>query len=198
MCSSNFNFINPSMDLKTNGPLVLEGEYANDADVILEVSSAEYKKTMSKFDELVKKVLALEQRKRELEGASKTGPPNSEGNDRLIENGDILDTLRVCKEQTGYSEPQENVKPQWANLFSGLNRHRNKAGATPDQFYQHKANIISTRKIIYDPKEPTPTGVQLSEQSPLLLVDLLKHEKRGLIWMQFQELQEIRGILEDA
>ncbi|XP_026845419.1 uncharacterized protein LOC6595783 [Drosophila persimilis] len=124
-------------------------EYANDADVILEVSSAEYEKTMSKFDELVKKVLALEHRKRELEGASKTGASNSEGNDRLIENGDILETPRVSKEQTGNSEPQENVKPQWANLFSGLNRHRNKAGATPDQFYQHKANIISTRKVLW-------------------------------------------------
>ncbi|XP_026850811.1 transcription termination factor 2 isoform X1 [Drosophila persimilis] len=184
-------------------------EYANDADVVLEVSSAEYEKTKSKFDELVKKVLALEQRKRELEEASKTGAPNSEelenikaqlqrGNDRLIANGDVLDTFRVREEQTDNSEPQENVKPQWANLFSGLNRHRNKAGATPAQFYQHKANIISSLKTIYEPKEPTPTDDQFAEQSPLLLVDLLKHQKRGLKWMQFRERQEIcGGILAD-
>ncbi|XP_022209333.2 transcription termination factor 2 [Drosophila obscura] len=180
-------------------------EYANETDALIVVSSAEYQTRKTDFDKHVKRVLALEQRKRELEA----GALHSEelenikailqkDNDLMLIKGELLDALLVDEEQRENSEPQGSVKPKWSNLFSGLNRHRDKAATTPAEFYQHKANIISSLKTIYEPKEPTPSGDEFAEQSSLLLVGLLKHQKSGLRWMQFRERQEIcGGILAD-
>ncbi|SPP83110.1 transcription termination factor 2 [Drosophila guanche] len=180
-------------------------EYASESDAVILVSSEEYEARRVEFGQHVKKVLALEQRKRVLdEVASRAGAIDIEDltsiqgtlqkeNYRMIAKGKLLDTLRVDEEQRGSAETQANVKPEWSKLFSGLNRHRDKAGTTPAEFYQHKANIISSLKTIYEPKEPTPSGDQFAEQSSLLLVGLMKHQKCGLRWMQFRERQEISG-----
>jgi len=139
--------------------LISSSEYANNAGAIF-VSASEYSEKKSQIDQLVQKMLAMEQQQRQLE---ESGSSNEELcdlkvrlgklNARLEALGDFLDTLRVQEDQPVVKikdEPEliEQIEqPRWANLYSGLNRFRHKAKHTSAEFYQHKSNIIASLKV---------------------------------------------------
>ncbi|XP_017003180.2 transcription termination factor 2-like [Drosophila takahashii] len=196
--------------------LELSSEYANNAGAIF-VSATEYSEKKSQIDQLVQKLLSLEQQQRQLE---ESGASNEELldlkarleklNARLEALGEFMDTLRVQEDQPAVKikdepeqlDPLEQIEqieqPQWSNLYSGLNRHRHKAKHTSAEFYQHKSNIIASLKTLYEPSEPSPTIEDLDKQPALLMVRLLKHQQAGLKWMKFRERQKIcGGILAD-
>ncbi|XP_016976290.1 transcription termination factor 2 [Drosophila rhopaloa] len=185
----------------------LSSEYANNAGAIF-VSAMEYSEKKKQIDNLVQKMLGMEQLQRQLE---ENGSNNEELldlrlrleklNTRLELLGEFLDTLRVQEDQPSNKvneEPEQIEQPRWSNLYSGLNRHRHKTKHTSAEFYQHKSNIINSLKMLYEPSEPSPTADDLEEQPALLMVRLLKHQKAALKWMQFRERQTIcGGILAD-
>ncbi|XP_016954370.1 transcription termination factor 2 isoform X2 [Drosophila biarmipes] len=189
--------------------LELSSEYASNAGAIF-VSASEYSEKKMQIDQLVQKMLAMEQQQRQLE---ENGCCNEELldlkvrlgklNARLEALGEFLDTLRVQDVQPVIKikdepEIEQIEQPQWSNLYSGLNRYRHKAKHTSAEFYQHKSNIIDSLKTLYEPSEPSPTIDDLEKQPELLMVRLLKHQKAGLKWMQFRERQKIcGGILAD-
>ncbi|KAH8343884.1 hypothetical protein KR084_001262 [Drosophila pseudotakahashii] len=191
----------------------LSGEYANNTGAIF-VSATEYSEKKSQIDQLVQKLLSLEQQERKLEenGASseelfELKTRLEKLNSRLEALGEFMDTLRVQEDQPANKikdEPEqvdqiEQIEqPQWSNLYSGLNRYRHKAKHTSAEFYQHKSNIIASLKTLYEPSEPSSTIEDLDKQPALLTVRLLKHQQAGLKWMKFRERQKIcGGILAD-
>ncbi|XP_026834863.1 transcription termination factor 2 [Drosophila erecta] len=156
-------------------------------------------------------MLTLEEQQRQLE---ENGSNNKELcelkshleklNARLEALGEFLLTLRVREDQQAIKiedvseQVDQTEQPQWSNLYSGLNRYRQKANYTAAQFYQHKSNIIDSLKTLYEPIQPGPTVDDLERQPAFLLVPLLKHQQSGLKWMQFRERQKIcGGILAD-
>lgn len=147
------------------------------------------------MDELVSKVLAAEKRLGEVTDPEERISINERLktlNKRLETICEFLDTLRVKEERV------EAGTPRWANLFTGLNRHRKKSKLSLAAFFQNKTNIINSLKTLYEPSEPKPTSEDIAVQPSLLLVSLLKHQKSGLRWMQFRERQTIcGGILAD-
>ncbi|EDW96318.2 uncharacterized protein Dyak_GE25760 [Drosophila yakuba] len=201
--------INNRLELEPNNSLELSSEYADNECVIF-VSASEYTEKKTQIDQLVQKMLTMEQQQRQLE---ETGSNSKELcalktlleklNDRLDALGGFLDTLRVREDQQAIQikvsdQVEHTEQPQWSNLYSGLNRYRQKANHTTAQFYQHKSNIIDSLKSLYEPIEPGPAIDELERQPAYLLVRLLKHQQVGLKWMQFRERQKIcGGILAD-
>lgn len=137
-------------------------EYADDEDAIF-VSEAEYSAKKAQIDEMVQKVLVLEQRLRQFE----ENPSSNEElqsvkmqleklNATLETLGNFLDTLRVKNDEPAARVKEETVEteeieqPRWSNLYSGLNRHRHKGKHTSAEFYQHKTNIINSLKVKYN------------------------------------------------
>lgn len=169
-------------------------EYANDEGAIF-LCAAEYAQQKAQVDELVSKVLTAEKRLSQVtdpEEKNSISERLNTLNKRLETICEFMDTLRVKE------EPVEAETPRWANLFSGLNRHRKKSKLSLAAFFQNKTNIINSLKALYEPSEPKPTSEDVAEQPSLLLVTLLKHQKSGLRWMQFRERQKIcGGILAD-
>ncbi|XP_032305623.1 transcription termination factor 2 isoform X2 [Drosophila ananassae] len=172
----------------------LSSEYANDEGAIF-LCAAEYAQQKAQVDELVSKVLTAEKRLSQVtdpEEKNSISERLNTLNKRLETICEFMDTLRVKE------EPVEAETPRWANLFSGLNRHRKKSKLSLAAFFQNKTNIINSLKALYEPSEPKPTSEDVAEQPSLLLVTLLKHQKSGLRWMQFRERQKIcGGILAD-
>ncbi|XP_043651644.1 transcription termination factor 2 [Drosophila teissieri] len=201
--------INNRLELEPDNSLELSNEYADNECVIF-VSGAEYTEKKTQIDQLVQKMLTMEQQQRQLE---ETGSNRKELcelkshleklNARLDALGGFLDTLRVREDHQAIQikdseQVDQTEQPRWSNLYSGLNRYRQKANHTAAQFYQHKSNIIDSLKSLYEPIEPGPTIDDLERQPAYLLVRLLKHQQAGLKWMQFRERQKIcGGILAD-
>ncbi|XP_070137221.1 transcription termination factor 2 isoform X2 [Drosophila bipectinata] len=169
-------------------------EYANDEGAIF-LSAEEYAQQKSQVDELVSKVLAAEKKLNEVKDPKEKKSIAERLdilNKRLETICEFMDTLRIKE------EPKEEDTPRWANLFTGLNRHKEKSKLSLAAFFQNKTNIINSLKDLYEPSEPKPTAEDFAEQPSLLLVPLLKHQKSGLRWMQFRERQKIcGGILAD-
>ncbi|EDW84307.2 uncharacterized protein Dwil_GK14069 [Drosophila willistoni] len=58
--------------------------------------------------------------------------------------------------------------------------------------YSHLKNtIMDCLKVLHEPVEPSPE--EIAEQPVALLVPLLKHQQRGLKWLQYREKQAVRG-----
>ncbi|KAH8293403.1 hypothetical protein KR054_000204, partial [Drosophila jambulina] len=187
-------------------------EYADDKDAIF-ISEKEYLEKKAQIDEMVQKIMALEQRQRQFDENPAASREELQCVKMQLEKltaaleslGEFLDTLRIRNDDVPVSIKVENngengeiEQPRWANLYSGLNRHRHKGKHTSAEFYQHKTNIISSLKAIYEPVGPTPTVDDLEEQPAALTVRLLKHQCSSLRWMQFRERQIIcGGILAD-
>ncbi|XP_033162858.1 transcription termination factor 2 isoform X2 [Drosophila mauritiana] len=202
--------INNRMEPEPADSFELSGEYADNECAIF-VSASEYNEKKAQIDQLVQKILTMEQQQRQLEeNASDTKElcdlklRLQKLNARLEALGEFLDTLRVREDQQEIKIEDDSElvdqteQPKWSNLYSGLNRYRQKANHTAAQFYQHKSNIIDSLKTLYEPIHPRPTIDDLEKQPALLLVRLLKHQQSGLKWMQFRERQKIcGGILAD-
>jgi len=136
-------------------------EYADNESAIF-VSASEYNEKKAQIDQLVQKILTMEQQQRQLEeNASETKElcdlklHLEKLNARLEALGEFLDTLRLREDQQEIkiednSELVDHTEqPKWSNLYSGLNRYRQKANHTAAQFYQHKSNIIDSLKVKY-------------------------------------------------
>ncbi|XP_068152259.1 transcription termination factor 2 isoform X2 [Drosophila tropicalis] len=54
-----------------------------------------------------------------------------------------------------------------------------------------KNTIMDCVKALHEPVEPSPE--EIAEQPVALLVPLLKHQQRGLKWLQYREKQAVRG-----
>ncbi|KAM8704220.1 hypothetical protein ACLKA7_008767 [Drosophila subpalustris] len=183
-----------------------KAEYASDENAIY-VSSEIYDREKANFDALVEKTLSAEKARVKLESQSKDKDSKEllqaekeviKLNERLNLMSQYMDNLRIEDEE--YSDKRESQKqletdekPSWAHLYAGVNRHRHKAEGSVAEFYQHKSNIISGLKTLYQPDGPPPSAAEFGEQPKALMVSLLKHQAAGLKWMMWRETQKIRG-----
>ncbi|KAL7730900.1 hypothetical protein ACLKA6_014145 [Drosophila palustris] len=181
-------------------------EYASDENAIY-VSPEIYDREKANFDALVEKTLIAEKARVKLECQSKDKDSKEllqaekeviKLNERLNLMSQYMDNLRIEDEE--FSDKRESQKqletdekPSWAHLYAGVNRHRHKAEGSVAEFYQHKSNIISGLKTLYQPDGPPPSAAEFGEQPKALMVSLLKHQAAGLKWMMWRETQKIRG-----
>ncbi|KAH8360100.1 hypothetical protein KR093_010806, partial [Drosophila rubida] len=183
----------------------LAANYASDENAIF-VSAEIYEREKANFDELVQNTLKAEKQKVLLAARKKEGADLIEVekdvlklNARLEFMSQFMDNLRVKGDQAPEAEPESGVEsavnamPSWAHIYAGVNQHRNIAGGTMAEFYQHKSNIISGLKTLYEPDGLPPSASEFAIQPKALLVPLLQHQTKGLKWLLWRESQKIRG-----
>ncbi|XP_017844681.1 transcription termination factor 2 [Drosophila busckii] len=178
-------------------------EYAHDENTI-HVDNTVYAKEKESFDALVQQVLKVEKHFKELVNSNarkadlrKVKKDLVKLNARLTTLSQFIDSLRIGEEEPSGTE-ENNKVPCWGSLFSGINRHRHNAGGSEAEFYNHKNNIISGLKTLYEPEGRPLDSSEFAAQPQVLLVKLLKHQETGLKWLLWRETQKIcGGILAD-
>ncbi|KAH8307779.1 hypothetical protein KR044_013352, partial [Drosophila immigrans] len=183
----------------------LVANYASDDNAIF-VSAEIYDREKANFDELVQDTLRAEKQKLML------GTQKKDAADLIAVEKDVLklnarlefmsqyiDNLRVESKQSHEITPElgpkshVDEKPSWARIYAGVNRHRLIASGTLAEFYQHKSNIISGLKTLYEPDGLPPNASEFAIQPKALRVPLLQHQIVGLKWLLWRETQKIRG-----
>ncbi|XP_062123226.1 transcription termination factor 2 [Drosophila sulfurigaster albostrigata] len=185
----------------------LVANYASDENAIF-VSADIYEREKANFDELVQNTLKAEKRKVQLESQDKYASDLDAAekdvlqlNARLALMSQYIDNLRVESEQGNKDKPgpsseagaEADEKPSWSHIYAGVNRHRHIAGGSVAEFYQHKTNIISGLKTLYEPDGPPPSASEFTIQPKALLVPLLPHQTTGLKWLLWREAQKVSG-----
>ncbi|EDW55284.1 GM10445 [Drosophila sechellia] len=190
--------INNRMEPEPADSFELSGEYADNECAIF-VSASEYNEKKAQIDQLVQKILTMEQQQRQLEeNASDTKElcdlklRLQKLNARLEALGEFLDTLRVREDQQeiNIEDDSELVdqteQPKWSNLYSGLNRYRQKANHTAAQFYQHKSNIIDSLKFLLQrEKGNSDLNYYALEKTPQFITEQISDERYNEIYERF-------------
>ncbi|XP_034488241.1 transcription termination factor 2 [Drosophila innubila] len=194
---------------KKPGPSLLEeaglkADYASDENAIY-VSEEIYDREKDNFDALVQETISAEKQRVKLESQGKDNRELLQAekevlklNERLELMSQYMDNLRTGDQDHADKLEKEtqletDEKPSWAHLYAGVNRYRHKAEGSVAEFYQHKSNIISGLKTLFQPEGPPPSAAEFAGQPKALTVSLLHHQEVGLRWLMWRESQKISG-----